>query len=482
MNGFNFTDEMKIKFEAIISDDMAQTKTPGMSIAIVKDDQIIYNGNFGASNLEKRLETNGDTLYRIASVTKCFVSLGILILESQGKLDINDPISKYIPVTLGNKNDPITLHHLMTHTSGIPDVVYSIHEFHNYENKETEMEFPHIPMTSWEDFYRHINGASEYLQKPPGEHLHYQNDGYGMLGRIIEVVSGLSLNDFTTKYILDPLEMNRSTFLQSVFSELDNVATPYIMSNQKKRIVKSTYEQDNDIFGYAAGGLLSSVKEMANYLIFHMNHGNFKGNQILSSEKLEEMYKFHFVETPMNRLFGAGVGTFGKSGYGYGFGLYEDFYGYKLVHHSGSWIGSSAWLAFIPELKIGIISLANKHPSPRMYALAALSMMIGKDLEKDFPLLKYQAHLKKLSGHYESYKGSSSFKIFPKDGTLWIKLNQFEYEIPLMPFIDKTESPITFDYYYLSDAGGKEPLQFSIVNDEIWFDLERIKAKKVKDL
>ena len=123
MDGFNFTDEMKNKFEAIISDDMARTKTPGMSIAIVKDDQIIYNGNFGASSLEKRLETNGDTLYRIASVTKCFVSLGILILESQGKLDINDAISKYIPVTLGNKNDPITLHHLMTHTSGIPDVV-----------------------------------------------------------------------------------------------------------------------------------------------------------------------------------------------------------------------------------------------------------------------------------------------------------------------------------------------------------------------
>lgn len=482
MNGLTFTNDMKIKFESMISDEMARTKTPGMSIAIVKDDKIIYNGNFGAYNLEKRLETNKDTLYRIASVSKSFVSLGILILEEQGKLRVHDPISKYIPVTLGSEDNPITIHHLMTHTSGIPDIILSIHEFHNYEKRETEMDFPHIPMTSWEDFYRYINGASEYLQKPPGEHLHYQNDGYAMLGRIIEKVSGKSLNDFTTESILDPLEMHRSTFLQSVFSQLDNVATPYNLSSQKKRIVTSSYEQDNDIFGYAAGGLLSSVKEMANYLIFYMNKGNFKGKQILSQEKLEEMYKFHFVETPMNRLYGGGVGTFGKTGYGYGVAIYEDFYGHKLVHHSGSYTGSSAWFAFFPELKVGIICLANKHPSPRLYALAALTMILGKDPQTEFPLFRYRTHLKKLAGHYESYKGSSSYKIFPKDGTLWIKLSQWEYEMPLTPFIDKDESPITLDYYILSEAGGKEPVQFSIIKDEIWFDLERVKAKKVRDL
>lgn len=478
----NFTDDMKLKFESLISDEMARTKTPGMSIAIVKDDEIIYNGNFGAYNLEMRLAANPDTLYRIASVTKSFICIGILLLEEQGKLSVHDPIAKYIPVTIGKDDNPITIHHLMTHTSGLPDIINSIHEFHYHEQRETPIDFPHIPMTSWEDFYRHVNGASEYVQKPPGEHLHYQNDGYGMLGRIIEVVSGKSLNEYLTEKIFEPLEMKRSTFLKDIYSKLDNVATAYIYSGQKKRIVTGSYEQDNEIFGYAPGGLLSSVREMANYLKFHMNNGNFKGQQILPAEKLQEMYKFHFVETTMNRLYGGVVGNIGKAGYGYGFGLDDDFYGYKLVHHSGSWTGSSAWFAFLPELKIGIISLANKHPSPRMYALAALSMMIGKDPEKEFPLFAYKAHLKRLSGHYESYKRSSSYTIYPKDNTLWIKMDQWELDMPLHPFIDRTESTITMDYYYLSDAGAKEPVQFYTKNNEIWFDLERLKAKKIKEI
>ncbi len=482
MSELTFTEKMKVKFESLISEEMARTKTPGLSIAIVNKDKIVYNGNFGAANLENRLPTNGDTLYRIASVTKSFICMGILILQNEGKLRIEDPISKHLPVTLGIEDYPITIHHLMTHTSGIPDIVHSIHEFHNYEKSEEEFEFPHIPMTTWDDFFRCINGAKEYIHSKPGEHLHYQNDGFAMLGRIIEVVSNLSLNDFITDNILKRLNMNRSTFLPEIYNKLDNVATAYEESTKKKRIIVAKYNQQNEIFGYAAGGLMSSVNEMANYLMLHLNGGKLKGNRILPIEELGKMYEFHFQETNMNRLFGGSVGTFGKTGYGYGFGLYDDFYGYKLIHHSGSWTGSSAWFAFIPELDIGIVSLANKHPSPRLYALTVLAMMIGKNVETEFPLFAYRSHLETLSGYYEGYKGSSKFKIYEKGGNLTMELAFWGLDVTLIPYIDKSENPITLDYYYLSEAGAKQPVQFTIKNNEIWLDHERLKAKKVKEL
>lgn len=477
-----FTEEMRVKFESLISDEMARTKTPGLSIAIVKNNEIIYNGNFGAADLENRLPANGDTLYRIASVTKSFICLGILILEDQGKLTTNDPISNHIPITLGMENTPITIHHLMTHTSGIPDIVHSIHEFHSYEKTEGEYDFPHIPMTTWDDFFRCVNTAQEFIHNKPGEHLHYQNDGYAMLGRIIEVVSGKDLNEFITDNILKPLNMTRSTFLSKIYDKLDNVATAYEESIKKKRIVTTKYSQRNEIFGYAAGGLMSSVNEMANYLLFHLNKGELNGKRILPIEKMEKMYEFYFEENSMNRLFGGSVGTFGKTGYGYGFGLYDDFYGYKLIHHSGSWTGSSAWFAFIPELNIGIVSLANKHPSPRLLALGALCMMIGKNIEKDFPLFSYRSHVEKLSGYYEGYQGSSKFKIYSKGGNLAMELPLWDLNVTLIPFIDKSESSITLNYYYLSETGAKQPVQFTVKGDDIWLDHERLKAKKVKEL
>ncbi|MHA2031917.1 MAG: serine hydrolase [Candidatus Kariarchaeaceae archaeon] len=481
MSDLTFTVEMQVKFELLISEEMARTKTPGMSIAIVQNNEIIYNGNFGASNLENGLATNGETLYQIASVTKSFICLGILILMDQGKVKIDDPISKYLPIKLGLEDDPITIHHLMSHTSGIPDVIHSMHEFRYYEQNEMEVDFPHIPMITWEDFFRSINGAQDYIHNKPGVHLHYQNSGYAMLGRIIEIVSEVPLNDYITENILKPIEMKRSTFQLEKYDKLDNVASAYKLSNKKKRIVKTKYRH-SELFGYAAGGLMSSVNEMSNYLMFHLNGGEFNGNRIIHSTHLEKMYQFHFEETRMNRLYGGLVGTFGKTGYGYGFGLFDDFYGYKLIHHSGSSLGASAWIAFIPELNIGIVSLANKHPSPRMYALAALAMILGKDIEKEFPLFTYRAHLKKLSGFYEGYKGSSKFKIYAKEGNLSMELSTWGMDVPLIPFDANPEILITSDYYYLSEAGAKQPVKFTFRGDEVWLDHERLKAKKVRDL
>jgi CubicO group peptidase (beta-lactamase class C family) len=474
------TEEVTESLESLISDEMVRHKVPGSSIAIVKNDQIVYQQSFGARDLEGNLPVNPTTLFNIASCTKSIICLALMKLEEQGILNRNDPISKYIPCKLGFKDDPITIHHLMTHTSGIPEIVGGI--AHLDLAMEAKIEIPFIPFMSWNDFFRHINGASEYLSEKPGKRFYYQNYGYTMLGRIIEVVSEDRLPDFIKKHILSPLHMKQSTFLKEELDKLKNVSLAYKLSDQENRIVKTSYYRENVEFGYAPGGLFSSVIELANLIIMYLHRGRFQGTEIIGSDKIDGMLSMHSKETAKSQLYSNTIGHFGESGYGYGLAIHEDFFGYRLIHHSGSWIGASAWVAMLPELQLGVIFLANKHPSPRMLALSTLAMLIGVDVEKEFPLFRYRNHIEKLAGEYELYKGVGKMKLTTKGGLLNYKYDYWDIDSPLIPF-ESDGDLITLNYYLITEVGGKDPVQFEIdKSGTIWMHHERLKWKKVREL
>lgn len=479
-NLIDITEDFTETLEMLISEEMVRHKVPGASIAIVKNDQIIYHQSFGARDLEGNLPVTPTTLFNIASCTKSIICLGIMKLEEQGKLDRNDPISKYLPCKLGLKDNPITIHHLMTHTSGIPEIVGGI--AHLDLAMEAKVEVPFIPFMSWNDFFRHINGASEYVSEKPGNRFYYQNYGYTMLGRIIEVVSGESLPEFIKKHILSPLQMKQSTFLKEELDKLENFSLAYKMSDQDNRIVKTSYYRENEEFGYAPGGLFSSVVELANLIIMYLHRGRFQGTEIIGSDLIDAMFTKHTTETPNSQLYSPTIGYFGEAGYGYGLAIHKDFFGYTLIHHSGSWIGASAWLAMLPELKLGAVFLSNKHPSPRMLALSTLAMLIGIDIKKEFPLFVYRNHLEKLAGEYELYKGVGKMKLTVKGGVLFYKYDYWRIDAPLIPFVTDGDL-ITLNYYLMTEVGGKDPVQFEIDdNGSIWMHHERLKWKKLRDL
>ncbi|UCG01632.1 MAG: serine hydrolase [Candidatus Heimdallarchaeota archaeon] len=474
------TEDFIETLESLISEEMVRHKVPGASIAIVKNDQIIYQESFGARDLEGNLPATPITLFNIASCTKSIICLAIMKLEEQGKLDRHDPISKYIPCKLGFTDDPITIHHLMAHTSGIPEIVGGI--AHLDLAMEAKIEVPFIPFMSWNDFFRHINGASEYVSERPGNRFYYQNYGYTMLGRIIEVVSGDNLPNFIKKSILSPLQMKQSTFLKEELDKLEEVSLAYKMSDQEKRIEKTSYYRENEQFGYAPGGLFSSVVELANLIIMYLQRGRYQGTEIIQSDKIDAMFTRYFKEIPNSQLYSPTIGHFGEAGYGYGLAIHEDFFGQRLVHHSGSWIGASAWVAMLPELHLGVVFLSNKHPSPRMLALSTLAMLIGVDVKKEFPLFRSRDHLEKLAGEYELYKGVGKMKLTTKGGLLFYKFDYWGIDAPLIP-LESDNDVITLSYYLLTEVGGKDPIEFEI--DEkgtIWMHHERLKWKKVRDL
>ena len=219
--------EFKEKLEPRITNRMTKNSLPGMAITLSQDGETIYSEGFGSRNLQKYLPYTPDTLNGFGSCTKSFTCLAIMILDSEGKLSIHDPVANYLDFKHGQNDNPITIHHLMSHTSGLPNLGSA--ELIIGPSIPFELDFPPIPFSSKNDFYNLINQAGNEIYFKPGEHFHYFNGGYTMLSHIIENVSGLSYVEFIRKYILDPLDMKRTGFLESHINSDANLSIPYTM-------------------------------------------------------------------------------------------------------------------------------------------------------------------------------------------------------------------------------------------------------------
>jgi CubicO group peptidase (beta-lactamase class C family) len=471
-----FPEEFKEKFENMIATFMAQARIPGLSVAIVKQNQVIYTRGFGARNLKDNLPATPQTLYGIGSCTKSFTALAIMQLVQQGKLSLQDPVNKYLPLKIGSKENPITIHHLLTHSSGIPNlggaetIIYKMNEI--YEKW--------APMSSFEDLMLHINGASKEVAAKPGERFFYFNSGYTLLGEIIERVSKMKYEDYIKEKMLKPLKMDRSTFLKEELKKDSDVMTPYFVQSKKGTTTVPPVVHPFHKFVYAPGGLITSVMELTNYLIATMNDGVFEDAKILDASLLEEMQKIH-VETKGWAKAHA-YGSYGKEGYGYGWAIAENFLEHKLVRHGGSTGVSSAYLAFVPDLKIGVAGAANVGAGPDPVLLGALAFLMGKDPEKEIPFFEREKKLGVLAGLYEAYKGINKAAVVKKAGLLYLEVKEkwMETSDPLIPETEKIEN---FKFHIISATGDKMPVEFTVdPSGKIDLYVERNRFHKVGNI
>lgn len=441
----------KEKFENMIATVMAHARIPGLSIALTKENQVIYARGFGARNLKNNLPATPQTLYGIGSCTKSFTALAIMQLAEQGKLNLQDPVNEYVPFRIGSKDSPIRIHHLLAHSSGIPN----LGEAEILLTRMNEIYDRWIPMSSFEDLMLHINGASEEVASKPGERFFYLNEGYTLLGKIVERVSKLKYEDYIRENILKPLKMNRSTFLKEEFEKDPDVMTPYFVYSKEDAVTVSPVMHPFHKLIYPAGGLISSVMELANYLVATMNDGVFEDTRILDASYLGEMHKLH-IET-FRSYYGISV----RGGYGYGWAVVDDFLGHTLVYHGGSTGTSSAHLAFVPDLRIGIAGAANAGGCPDLMLLSALVFLMGKDPEKEIPFFEREKKLGRLAGIYETYKGINKVSIVKRASLLYLEVKEkyIETSNPLIPETEKIEN---FKFYMISATGDKMPVEFTI--------------------
>ncbi|ESU19812.1 beta-lactamase [Flavobacterium enshiense DK69] len=312
--------EFKKKIDSIIQKEFSEINEPGGAFLIAKNGRILYEKAFGKSNLELNVNMTTENVFQIGSMTKQFTAVSILILEKQGKLNINDPISKFVPdYPSGNE---ITIRHLLTHTSGIKDFT-KIKTISDIAQKEMT---PKMMVNFFKD---------EPNDFKPGEKFEYNNSGYVLLGHIIELTSGTTYEDFIQKNIFEKIKMNNS-YYASDRKIIKNRAYGY--HKKKDGFVNKTII--NFSVPFSSGSLMSTLEDMLKW------QNALNQNQILDSVNLNKA----FEKSKLNN--GEEIT--------YGFGWHiKEINGILTREHGGSVFGFKSMAVYIPSKDIYVIGFSN---------------------------------------------------------------------------------------------------------------------------
>lgn len=375
------------RFEEIVNQYMKRENIPSVSVAIMKENEVIYEKGFGYLNIARKIKSTSDTIYGIASITKSFIALTIMRLVKDGKLAVSDSVKSHLPAfeLKGYEQiEAITIHHLLSHTTGIPTV----------ERQE-----------SLKTFEAHLNYLKELSIEPigkPGEYFCYNNDLFLLLGAIIEKVTGKNYKEVIRDEIFIPNEMNRTTFERAALENYEDVSTPYQLENGE--LQECAWPM---LGNYAVGGgIRSTALDLLKYGTVYLNEA--------------------LMRKPVHL-------TNGKSFYGYGLQITPDYSGKTLYEHGGSQPGVSSNFGFIPEEKLVAVVLTNVNgASAGDIWLHAVNVACGLPLQQQRYIEPY-FHLKeqeqaKFIGEFTTGEGAK-IEIISVIGELHAIIDRKQYKL-----------------------------------------------------
>ncbi len=307
-----------------------QKDSPGASVLVARDGEILLQKGYGSAVVDKKRPVTPETTFRIGSVTKQFTAAAILNLQEDGKLSLDDPLTKYVPDFPRGEN--VTIHHLLTHTSGIHSYTNTLDFLDKVVNATTPGEMIETIKDLGYDF-------------SPGEQWLYNNSGYYLLGYIIEKVSGLDYDTFLKQTFFKPLEM-KETGVYTPDVKFRDEATGYAFENGA---VEVAMDWDMSHAG-GAGNLYSNVLDL-----YKWNEAVFNG-RVLSDAALEAAL------TPARLNNGEVADAMGGARYGYGWGL-SKWRGLRVISHGGGLNGFSTVLMRYPEVNTTVVVLSNCAPA-----------------------------------------------------------------------------------------------------------------------
>lgn len=458
-------DAVENRIADFITDWMERESAPGVSLAIVDGDDR-YQTAFGSRNLRENLPATPDTLYGIASCSKSFTATAILQLAEDGELAVHDPVADYLDVDLWEAADPpITIHDLLTHSSQLPGDGSAFLLL----TRKLGLSSATSPLGSMDDLYRYAEDSLSERVTEPDDAYFYHNTGYTLLGQVIENVAGVPYTEYIETNILEPLDMPRSTFHEEDVAADDDALTGYLVTDDGPQ----PSEFPHDPLVNAAGGLLSSVSELTNYLQMHLADGEYNGQRILSEESIERM-RTGYLEWDY-----ALSGSDNEYGYGW---TTKEFMGERAYSHIGDIVVSSSYLGYLPEQELGIALLANISPEYIMQSVGegVLSIVLGGDPYKDVPFWSVRKKLDALTGRYESYRGVVSGTV-TRDGTT----ASFESEgAPAIsfPIIPKTTDATEYAFQTYAEEGYPKDLRVDVDGENVDIYLGRWRFRKVSGL
>ncbi len=350
---------------------------PGVTAIVARNGQIIYKKAFGMANLELDVPMQPDHIFRIGSITKQFTAVAILQLMEQGKLDLQDEITRFIPdyPTQGNK---ITIEHLLTHTSGIQS-------YTDMQDFLERVRMDLVPSAIIDHF------KNEPMNFTPGTDFRYNNSGYILLGYIIEQITGNTYSNYLEENIFKPLGMTHSLYGDDI-RIVKNRAGGYSMGEQGFENAQPLSMTQP----YAAGSILSTVEDL------------FKWQQAVQSYKLVKK------ETLDNAFTRYKLSNGKEIDYGYGWAL-----GYvqesPAIEHGGGIPGFSTMAIYLPKEDVFVALFANCDcMSPKDIAARMTAIAMGKSYAfTDVPVDKN--NIEGYTGVYENAEGEQRIITLSED-------------------------------------------------------------------
>ena len=367
-------------------------KLPGISVAIVNDQDIIFSKGYGYADVEKKVPMTAETIGSICSISKLFTSVAVMQLWEQGKLRLDDSISALLPVydlKQGHSETvPITLRSLLTHSSGLP--------------REAAW-----PYWSAPDFY--FPTDKEVIQKlkdqqtlyPSSTYFQYSNLGMSLLGEAVARTSNNSYANYVGKNILEPLKLNNTHPFLPKDLWGSKMATGYSALYRDGTRKKMPFFQTNGIA--AAAGFSSNVLDLARFASwqFRVLNGN---KEILRPSTLKEMHRVQWMDPDGKTTWGLGFVSFKEGGTNY-------------VGHGGSCPGYQTQLTLSPQKKLAVSIMINAQGNDPGKYEAAIFKLLEKAKEATDTTTK-NINLDAYAGNYDSYAWSGESVVLPWKGKL----------------------------------------------------------------
>ncbi len=367
---------------------------PGATVAVVKNQEIVFKKGYGSANLEYDIPNSPSTIFHIASVSKQFTVFSILLLEKDGKLAFDDDIRKYIP-EVPDFGKTITLRHLASHTSGMRD------------------QWALLGMAGWrfddvitkEHILKLVSQQKE-LNFNPGESYMYCNTGFTLLAEVVARISGKTFAAFTEDRIFKPLEMTHTLFYDDHEKIVKNRAYSYHTEPD------NTYKKS--VLNFANVGATSLFTTVEDLALWSMNFSSFTAGDKAIIDKMNTLAVLNDGTT-----FGGAYGQFKNT-----------YKGLNQIQHGGADAGYRSYLGRFPDQNFAVMVFSNLAQSnPGNLALQVADLYLEDYFEKETDATTVpkvdvaslnisSAQLEKLGGHFWNEDGNYARKIYVKNDTL----------------------------------------------------------------
>jgi len=461
----NRVEKLRIAFpviEKMVEKYAADNHFPGYSFGIVLDGKLVFTKSGGYTNLQSKTAATTGSMFRIASMSKSFTAMAIVKLRDEGKLNLEDAVSKYIP-ELKNQGltidaAPITIRDLLTHSAGFPED----NPWGDRQLEKTSQEFLAFIKKGI-----HFSTAS-------GTSYEYSNVGFTMLGYIIEKVTGKNYGAYIKENIWKPLNMEASWEFSSITEA--KLAHGYRWMNNSWTEEPLLHD---GIYG-AMGGMITSVESFSKYVSLHLDawppRNNIETGPVKRSSIREMHQPSRFIGLNANYKYPSGRACATTAAYGYGLSWLKDCTGRTSIAHSGGLPGFGSNWRILPEFELGVILLANVTYAPtalfNTMVIDTLLRMGTVDLQPR--ILPASATLKnaqaKLTALLPSWKNAAASNLFAENFFDDYKIDALIKEatsiFDVAGAIHKTGDMIPENelrgYYYLHAKNGTIKISFTL--------------------